>query len=156
MVPESYVVGKDQLINDERPPPVAGDKLLAVRVKVGWVEGLNRLYFLYESEDDFWEFSESGLRNDIFEVVVDGDASGGPFLGRDQQRFWTPDHVGVAAGADSGRLATILPPGLSVCCLEVCPNTVERAPEKRPETSVRSDRSGDHRHDSTLAGLEPR
>src|SRR5271169_35106 len=54
MVPESYVVGKDQLVNDSKQPPAAGDKSLAVRVKVGWVKGLNRLYFLYEAEDDFW------------------------------------------------------------------------------------------------------
>ena len=104
MVPESYVVGKDQLIKDERPPPVAGDKSLAVRLKVGWVEDLNRLYFLYEAEDDFWDFSGPGRRNDIFEVIVDGDASGGPFLGRDQQRFWTPDHVGVAASPNTVHL----------------------------------------------------
>src|SRR3954463_4507871 len=64
MVPESYIVGKDQLTNDVKTPPAAGDKSLAVRVKVGWVKGLNRLYFLYEAEDDFWDFAEPGLHND--------------------------------------------------------------------------------------------
>lgn len=100
MVPESYVIGKDQLINDAKTPPAAGDKSLSVRVKVGWVKGLNRLYFLYEAEDDFWDFAEPGLHNDTFELMVDGDASGGPFIGRDQPRFWTPEHVGAAAAAD--------------------------------------------------------
>jgi hypothetical protein len=100
MVPESYVIGKDQLTNDVKTPPAAGEKSLAVRVKVGWVKGLNRLYFLYEAEDDFWDFAEPGLRNDTFEIMVDGDVSGGPFIGRDQQRFWTPEHVGAAAPAD--------------------------------------------------------
>lgn len=100
MVPESYAVGTDQLTNDAKAPPAAGEKTLAVRVKVGWVKGLNRLYFLYEAEDDFWDFSEPGLRNDTFEVVVDGDASGGPFIGRDRKGFWTPEHVGVAAAGD--------------------------------------------------------
>ena len=104
MVPESYVIGKDQLVNDSKEPPAAGDKSLAVRVKVGWVKGLNRLYFLYEAEDDFWEFDAPGLRNDTFEVMVDGDASGGPFIGRDQGRFWTPEHVGQPAAAPEPRI----------------------------------------------------
>ena len=43
MVPEAYVIGKDQLTNDAKTPPAAGDRSLAVRVKVGWVQGLNRL-----------------------------------------------------------------------------------------------------------------
>ncbi|MBK1880504.1 PKD domain-containing protein, partial [Pelagicoccus mobilis] len=42
--------------------------------------GLNRLYFLYEAYDDYWDFKRPGLTNDIFEVVVDGDLSGGPFI----------------------------------------------------------------------------
>jgi len=53
-----------------------------VHVKVGWVKGLNRLYFLYEAYDNFWNFTESGLHNDIFELVVDGDRSGGPLIPR--------------------------------------------------------------------------
>jgi hypothetical protein len=105
MVPESYVVGQDQLVNDSKTPPAAGDKSLAVRVKVGWVKGLNRLYFLYEAEDDFWDFAEPGLRNDTFEIMVDGDASGGPFIGRDQNRFWTPEHVGEPAAKPEPRVS---------------------------------------------------
>ena len=27
-----------------------------VKVRVGWVNGMNRLYFLYEAYDDFWDF----------------------------------------------------------------------------------------------------
>jgi hypothetical protein len=104
LVPESYVVGKDQLINDARNPPAAGDKSLAVRVKVGWVKGLNRLYFLYEAEDDFWDFKDTGVRQDIFELMVDGDASGGPFIDRDQGRFWTAEHVGQPASVDDPRI----------------------------------------------------
>lgn len=53
-----------------------------MRVKVGWVEGLSRLYFLYEAQDDYWDFARPGLRNDAFEVVVDGDLSGGPLIDR--------------------------------------------------------------------------
>ena len=51
-----------------------------IRVKIGWVTGLNQLYFLYEAGDNFWDFSEPGLHNDTLEVVVDGDLPGGPLV----------------------------------------------------------------------------
>ena len=105
MVPESYVVGKDQLTNDAKTPPAAGDRSLAVRVRVGWVKGLNRLYFLYEAEDDFWEFSGPGLRNDTFEVIVDGDASGGPLITKGHAEFWTAARVGEAAARPDDRIS---------------------------------------------------
>ncbi|WP_438482512.1 PKD domain-containing protein [Oleiharenicola lentus] len=105
MVPESYVISKDQLTNESKNQPAAGDKSLAVRVKVGWVKGLNRLYFLYEAEDDFWDFSESGLRNDTFELMVDGDASGGPFVGRDQKSVWLKERVGESAVVPDTRIS---------------------------------------------------
>ncbi|HWA24183.1 MAG TPA: PKD domain-containing protein [Lacunisphaera sp.] len=101
MVPESYVVGKDQLVNDVKTPPAAGDKSLAVRVKVGWVKGLNRLYFLYQAEDDFWDFADPGLRNDTLELMVDGDASGGTFVGRNDNRFWTAENIGAMAAPEA-------------------------------------------------------
>lgn len=77
MVPESYTIGMDQLHNEHPGPPDA-NKVLDVKVKVGWVKGLNRLYFLYESTDSFYDFADPGLHNDIFELVVDGDLSGEP------------------------------------------------------------------------------
>jgi hypothetical protein len=81
IVPESYSIGMDQLREtvankDEKHDP----KDLDVNVKVGWVQGLNHLYFLYEASDDYWDFVRPDLHNDIFEVVVDGDMSGGPFI----------------------------------------------------------------------------
>lgn len=105
MVPESYVVGRDQMRNDTRTTPAAGDKTLAARVKVGWVKGLNRLYFLYEAEDDFWEFDQPGLRNDTFEIIVDGDASGGPLLDKGHKEFWNAEHVGAAAATPDDRIS---------------------------------------------------
>ena len=105
MVPESYVVGKDQLTNDSKTPPAAGEQSLAVRVKVGWVKGLNRLYFLYEAEDDFWDFSNPGLRNDTFEIIVDGDASGGALIDKGHKEFWTPGRVGEAAARPDDRIS---------------------------------------------------
>ena len=80
MVPESYVVGTDQIWDDSGKHPDPDPKTLDIRVKVGWVKGLNRLYFLYEAYDDYWDFTQTGLHNDTFEVVVDGDYSGGPLI----------------------------------------------------------------------------
>lgn len=81
IVPESYAIGTEQLretvvgLGDNR------DKSnLDVSVKVGWVKGQNHLYFLYEAHDNYWDFARPDLHNDIFEVVVDGDMSGGPLI----------------------------------------------------------------------------
>ena len=80
MVPESYSIGLDQMKDDEKKHTVPDPKDLDVHVKVGWVKGLSRLYFLYEAYDNFWDFADPGLHNDTFEVVVDGDRSGGPLI----------------------------------------------------------------------------
>jgi hypothetical protein len=82
IVPEPYVIGMDQLQDDSGRHPHADPANLNVRVRVGWVSGLNRLYFLYEADDDYWDFALSGLHNDTFELVVDGDLSGGPLIER--------------------------------------------------------------------------
>jgi hypothetical protein len=45
---------------------------VSVRGRLG--EGArNRLYFLYEASDDYWDFRRGDRHNDIFELVVDGD-----------------------------------------------------------------------------------
>src|ERR1051325_3837810 len=75
IVPESYVVGTDKLSNDSSRGQAMDPKNLDVRVRVGWVKGLNRLYFLYEATDNYWDFASPGLHNDTFEVIVDGDMS---------------------------------------------------------------------------------
>lgn len=81
LVPDSFAIKTDQLqetvkgIGDKRDT-----KNLDVSVKVGWVKGENRLYFLYEAYDNYWDFARPDLHNDIFELVVDGDLSGGPFI----------------------------------------------------------------------------
>lgn len=78
--PNEYIVGTDQLWDDSKHHPEVDPKNLDVKVRVAWVKGLNRLYFLYEAYDDYWDFSLPGLHNDIFEIVVDGDLSGGPLI----------------------------------------------------------------------------
>lgn len=81
IVPDSYAIDASEL---RETVMGIGDKIdrndLDVKVKVGWVKGLNQLYFLYEATDDYWDFSRADLHNDIFEVVVDGDRSGGPLI----------------------------------------------------------------------------
>ena len=51
-----------------------------IKVKVGWVKDLNRLYFLMDAYDNYWDFNDPALRQDIFDLVFDGDISGGPFI----------------------------------------------------------------------------
>src|SRR5258708_2302497 len=81
MVPDSYAIGMDQLKETVKGRGFNYDKKdLDVKVKVGWVKGLNRLYFLYEAYDNFWDFDDHSRHNDIFELVVDGDLSGGPLV----------------------------------------------------------------------------
>ncbi len=80
IVPESYVIGSDQFIEDFGRHQLSDASTPKVRVKCGWVRGLNRLYFLFEADDDYWDFADPGLHNDTFELVVDGDLSGGPLI----------------------------------------------------------------------------
>ncbi len=81
-VPSRYVVGTKELWEDSGKHEGILPESLDVSVKVGWVKGLNRLYFLYEAYDDYWDFSLEGLKNDTFEIVVDADLSGGPLIDR--------------------------------------------------------------------------
>lgn len=105
IVPETYVVGTDQLWDDSKKHASPDPKTLDVRVKVGWVKGLNRLYFLYEAQDNYWDFSRPDLHNDTFEVVVDGDASGGPLVGKSNTRIWTAAQVGESSAAPDNRIS---------------------------------------------------
>lgn len=78
IVPEDYIIGSDQLTDEKTPGRKFDHNSLDVKVKVGWVKGLNRLYFLYEAYDDYW--SMYYRRGDIFELLVDGDVSGGDII----------------------------------------------------------------------------
>lgn len=84
IVGDEYSIGMDNLFDDRIDSNrhlKSNPGNLDVKVKVAWVKGMNRLYFLYEAYDDYWDFSLTDLHNDIFEIVVDGDQSGGPFIG---------------------------------------------------------------------------
>jgi hypothetical protein len=105
MVPDSYAVGIDQLTDDSKRHAAPDRATLDVKVRVGWVKGLNRLYFLYEATKPYWDFSLPGLHNDTFEIVVDGDASGGPLIDKQHKEFWIPEEVGQAAATPDDRIS---------------------------------------------------
>ena len=79
IVPDNYAICVDELRDTVNDNPINKDNF-DVTVKVGWVKGLNKLYVLYEAYDDYWDFEKPGLTGDIFEIVVDGDLSGGPLI----------------------------------------------------------------------------
>ena len=71
MVPETYSIGLDQLMDTKYGKGTNLDpKDYDIQVKVGWVKNLNRLYFYLEAYDDYWDFNDKGLKQDIFEVVL--------------------------------------------------------------------------------------
>ena len=81
LVPDTYAIGLDQMKESINGIGFNLDKEdLNIKVKVGWVKDLNRLYFYVEVFDDFWEFEQLDIRQDIFELVVDADVSGGNFI----------------------------------------------------------------------------
>lgn len=84
MVGTEYVIGTDQIGTDnpQRPRQAPNPESLDVKVRVGWVKGMSRLYFLYEAADNYWDFADPGMHNDTFEIVVDADRSGGPLIDR--------------------------------------------------------------------------
>lgn len=79
IVPDNYAIGVGELKDTVGGNPT-NPKDLDVTVKVGWVKGMDKLYFLYEAYDDYWQFDSTSGFNDIFEIVVDGDLSGGPLI----------------------------------------------------------------------------
>jgi PKD domain len=103
IVPDSYAIGLSQLINTEaprgQPTPRKRDDL-DVKVKLGWVKGLNRIYVLYQAYNRSWQFSRSDIRSDIFELVVDGDASGGPLVPIYERDVWRRKYEGQMSQID--------------------------------------------------------
>ncbi|MFC1692109.1 PKD domain-containing protein [Candidatus Latescibacterota bacterium] len=108
IVPEEYVIGSDQLSDTVMGKGTNLDPDdLDVRVRVGWVKGMNRLYFLYEAYDDYWNMLYS--RGDIFEVVVDGDLSGGQFITNPQ--LSKKDNYYTFQGVHAQNYHIFTPPG---------------------------------------------
>jgi hypothetical protein len=84
IVPDDYAIGMDQLVDDMKHYSKPDPKELDATVRIGWVKGMNRLYFLYTAYKSYWDFSLPSLHNDIFEIVVDAERGGGPFIGEQQ------------------------------------------------------------------------
>ena len=105
VVPEAYAIKMDQFVDDGRRDRVPDPKNLDVKIRVGWVKGLNRLYVLYEAYDNYWDFAGPGLHNDTLELIVDGDASGGPLLPPGANRSFTAEKVGAPAAARDERIS---------------------------------------------------
>ena len=82
---------------------------LDVKIRVGWVNGLNRLYFLYEACDDYWNmYYQMG---DLFEVAIDVDRSGGPNINNPQLEQWESHFAFKGVHAQNYHIFT--PPGES-------------------------------------------
>lgn len=122
MVGEEYAYGLDLLNDTEDGHGTDLDpRDKDVKVRVGWVKGMNRLYFCYESYDDFWDmrFSErpgTGYLNDIFEIAVDGDLSGGTFIHNDQIEDPVEEHFRFA-GNQAQNYHIFTPPVNNQWCL---------------------------------------
>ena len=105
LVPDSYAIRLDQFVDDGNPNRVRDPQNLDVKIRVGWVKGLNRLYVLYEAYDNYWDFGRPDLHNDTLELMVDGDASGGAFVSKGPgTRIYTDEKVGKPAAAPDDRL----------------------------------------------------
>jgi hypothetical protein len=106
LVPDSYAIKMDQFVDDGKPDRARDPKNLDVKLRLGWVKGLNRLYVLYEAYDNYWDFAAPDLHNDTLELMVDGDASGGPFIAKNSNpRFWTPERVGAPVAKADDRIS---------------------------------------------------
>ena len=68
IVPDSYAIKTDQFTDDTGKHPKPDPANLDVKIRVGWVKGSSRLYFLYEASDNYWDFAQPGLVSQL-----DGD-----------------------------------------------------------------------------------
>ena len=108
IVPEEYAVGGEELSDTVMGKGTAYDPDdLDVKVRVGWVKGLNRLYFLYEASDDYWNMYYR--RGDIFEIAVDADRSGGHNISNPQLEKWESHFAFKGVHAQNYHIFT--PPG---------------------------------------------
>ena len=109
MVPADYIYGTDQISDTVMGKGTKYDrKDLDVKVRVGWVKGLNRLYFLYEAYDDYWNMYYQ--RGDIFEIAVDADRSGGPNISNSQMADAWESHFAFK-GVHAQNYHIFTPPG---------------------------------------------
>ncbi len=126
LVGEEYTYRTDLLDGTRGGHPDGVDPAdLDISVKVGWVDGMNRLYFLYEAYDDYWDFGlfdtnektrGRGYQNDIFEICVDADLSGRPFILNPQLEDAAAGHIRFA-GVHAQNYHIFTPPVNDQWCL---------------------------------------
>ena len=75
IVPDDYRIGMKEHTDEKTPGRIIDTENLDISVRVGWVRGMNRLYFCVEMSDNYW--CTYYRRGDIFEVLADADLSGG-------------------------------------------------------------------------------
>ena len=108
MVPANYTIKGQELADTVMGKGTNYDpEDLDVSVRVGWVKGLNRLYFLYEGYDDYWNMFYR--RGDIFEVAIDADRSGGHNISNPQLDLWESHFLFKGVHAQNYHIFT--PPG---------------------------------------------
>lgn len=84
IVPKDYIIDTSHLEDTEEGhgKNIPKDDL-DVKVIVAWNDSTNRLYFMISMYDDFHNFDEVDVsvpgRDDIFEIVLDADHSGGNY-----------------------------------------------------------------------------
>ncbi|MCK9266820.1 PKD domain-containing protein [bacterium] len=85
IVPPEYTYGMEHIKDIIKGKP-NDPKVFDMNMTVGWVKGLNRLYFKYEAYDSYWDFGRvdsrtaKGYMNDLLEIVVDGARAGGNLI----------------------------------------------------------------------------
>jgi len=82
IVSDDYIIDMNEHTDEKTPGRQIDKKSLDVKVRVGWVKGLNRIYFCVEMYDDYWHTNPS--RGDIFEPLIDADLSGGNVINNPQ------------------------------------------------------------------------
>jgi hypothetical protein len=131
IVPDDYAITMDELEDDVYNSKI-DKKDKDCKIKVGWVKGMNVLYFLYESYDDYWRVSQDDLINDIFEISVDGDLSGELIIGDFHPNM---DKIGrnnlhyIMHGVNAQNYHIFTPPGNKDWCMVWgCANWLKRLP----------------------------
>ena len=82
IVPDDYRIDMGEHTDEKTPGRPINKESLDDSVRVGWVQGLSRLYFCVELYDDYW--CTYYRRGDIFEPLIDADLSGGNVIRNSQ------------------------------------------------------------------------
>jgi len=149
IVPDDYIVGTEELVDLVRNSKI-DKKDFDVKVRVGWVKGMNRLYFLYEAYDDYWNFDNNTLLNDLFEPVIDADLSDWTFnkhLHPDAVKLGMENLHFTVHGVSGQNYHIFTPPGeKDWCYVWGCERWAKRLPWANSACTYDFKKSGDSGH----------